>query len=196
MADSPNGDPSNLMLKPDGRIICKRCNSRWCNDIAVAISKMTDAVLIWKDDLPDDMNLEIPVFPTNLFYEKVKLGRTVNMRRFEAVWIYKIDPVEYRNLGYINPGESRMTIRSLLVEQMWSDWTPPGYECRASHHGPAAEAVWQRETDEANRNRHVNLWSVYRTSQCIYCATHDPSQDPSLVPDRERSGVWNPVSGR
>lgn len=194
MPDNPTSDPSNLDYKSlNGYVYCLRCRKRWCNDIALALTEMTDAALIWEHDpnqLPSDMLLEVPVFPTNNFFELVTLIPIDKQQRYDVTW--RPDPVDmtWFSLGYLNPGESRRTIRELLIEQMWANW-PEQLACNASHHNVTAEAIWQQETRPNNKNRFVQFWSVYRTGTCIYCKTHDPSSDPSLVPERQGSGTWS-----
>lgn len=173
------------------QIVCNDCPNQpvWCKHIKYALRYRHELPILWPADYTLPLYLLLPMFPNSNQYANICLYLDGDGK--EIYWSDAPDG-SVPAIGNIQPGEGIMVIRALMVEYMIIDFAKAGIvkpQCKASHHGVSAQLEWDLRI-QSDIFRPPNLWSVYTTGSCLYCATHDPSNDTSdLVPASE-SG-WN-----
>lgn len=197
--EAPGGRPVFSALS-NGKIICNEKHSEfppkplnWCNHIQKAAVLRWDAQAIWVSGQEqwDSFYLEIPMFPNDNLWASVELIKVDSKTPVYAVDWHEC-PTNLNHatrLCYLNPGEGRNVIRQVLVEYMWADRFRVK-SCKAGHHNYSAEMRWQQDTKSGSSRLAPQYWSVYTTEQCLTCRIGDPSSDPSLIPDTQKT-VWN-----
>lgn len=184
----------SFVLRSSGYIECGECDfAKWCEHNEILTRERGDRRAIWtntSDELPESLFLEIPMFPSENFWKKVRLKLDENMPRYAVHWRPPLHPdnAEAPLIMFLNPGEGRNVIRTVLVEYMLYSMKPDA-ECKAGHHGYIAQIAW--ENDMKTSRKTVQLWSVYTTDMCLTCLVNMNVTDPDLIPDRQGSGVWN-----
>lgn len=209
-SETHTSSPYEVILEWNERkpqIVCNNCANQpvWCEHIKFALGHRRELSIIWPPDYVQPMSFLLPMFPNSNQYTNISLEPDGDgVKRIFWPDAPELQPLASPNMlplkshnplpliGNIQRGEGLMTVRSLMVEYMVLQFAINGIvkpECSAAHHGVNAQAEWDLRL-QSDTFRPPNLWSVYTTGACLYCATHNPSNDTSdLVPASE-SG-WN-----
>lgn len=203
--DNKHAAPVDVVLEwnsRDASIVCNHCPNqpRWCRHILSAIRMRFDLPILWHEDYANEsQELLLPIFPDTDQFTSIRLNPDgPDMKAIHWVDFRRISPHDPVPLiGSLQPGEGIAIIRTLMVEYMYLQFnitrTTPA--CKAAHHGLNAEKVWAAHGRKEDPKHLPELWSIFTSESCLYCATHDPSSEPSgefpddLVP-ASQSG-WN-----
>jgi hypothetical protein len=177
----------------DGHIQCVTCAAVWCEHIEILTANGADQEAIWREDgmTHGQVNLEIPMFPSeNIWTSVILTPYGTKFPRYVVEW--ETDPNSPGStvfICYLNPGEGRSVIRSVLWDRMWGN-KRRRKECVMPHHSYLAQVLWTRDMKllDTIPRKAAQIWSVYYTGQCLHCALNDGLGD-DLVPDRE-GNVW------
>lgn len=188
---SPDGNVLRFTFTPStGNVTCFSCGIRWCEHVKLFMMSGGDSIIVWEKpenaEYKGNLFLNIPMFPTEDLFIRVLLERVDALPRYRVTWAYDL---EVQFLCFLNPGEGRRVIRNIFIENMKTSKVEE-QTCRAPHHSVHAELTWQEMT-RLSHKRSAQYWSIYTTGQCLTCAKVDPTADPDLVPEQQRSGVWN-----
>lgn len=183
--------PANEVLVLDGpTITCQEHQHStnpppWCIHLLDAYQKGWDSQLIWRQgQLPIEIILNIPVFPSEDAWTTVQLYLVENMRRYRVEWNDKF-------LTFLNEGEGRLAIREVLTQQLLAVPEFEKLECQAGHHSFRAEMLWASIKDQDTPQKWANYWSVFTTKWCLFCTKNNPAGNvDDLFPAKE-GGVWN-----
>jgi hypothetical protein len=191
-----SGIADGLLFSNTGEVFCAFCKEaqKWCSHLQNSMLDYSDSKLIWglfpETESPNEIEIEIPVFPSFDFWEKVSLVRnTTGSNPVKEIFWTEITSQDHTFLGFLNPGEGRQVIRLLLIQQLWINFDIVNSACLSSTHGPQEQVRWYKQTSPNSNLRPIQFWSVYRTGLCLLCLKKLNSIS-DLVPDKEGS-VWN-----
>lgn len=192
---APSLPTSGFFVTSEGAIECLTCKEEnthgvyWCDHIQDNVLNHRDYQAIWRNGLePVEFDLEIPMFPTEGLWAKVTLSKDQKFDRFLVEW-------KTMFVCYLNPGEGRKVIRSILWEKCTtylnkmavSIGKPP--DCSSSSHSMSAQLKWEKSTTNGRFN--AQRWSLYTTKMCIQCNHDALSIGDDLAPPRQKFGVWS-----
>jgi hypothetical protein len=176
----------------NGSITCRACGTAmWCDHLEEAAWKNWDCLFFPSMDSTSlSFPLMIPMFPSADMWTTVLVFKVDGRDIWQIMWLasptsISLDPASSAPpvfVCFLNPGEGRSTIRSVLIELMWGDGNRTR-ECKASHHGMLAQKHW---TDHKDTNLWTQeCWSVYTSNWCLWCRLNDTSTAPDLIPSNE-----------
>lgn len=201
------GEPSawDYQFNPNsGQIHCMQCSPReiWCSHVEAMTRVNAESQAIFEiiDVSPqgeaiyrDQFVMDIPVFPTHTFWTQVILtpAHRPGFPMYSVEWDKPEPDGQIKDtlfICHITQGEGRKSIREMLFELMWAT-NDRAIECKASHHGLAAQVNWQNALQNT-ATRTLEAWSLFMTEWCTYCTIHQASND-DLIPAAENTGVWS-----
>ena len=168
---------------------CKMMHTEWCAHLAHACATGQDQHVFWGAEpgvspLPAKQFLfHIPIFPTvGVWTPLVFTGGDVPIgKRYAVEWTHFPERDEPQFICFISPGEGRQAIRTTLLEIMQA-YLRPDAQCLAGHHGVVAQQEWGSKKLRGDAALAPDRWSIWTSNWCLYCTTHNPANDPNLVP--------------
>lgn len=183
----------------NGHLVCSRFHPDtddtphfWCAGIEKFIKTGRDMLMIW-DKTPESMHpdtqyLQVPVFPTYNIWTRVTLTLDTRYERYQITWAKSDDLLDSEVLGYLNPGEGRSVVRSLLIQKMETEHELPK-TCGAYAHNFNEEMQFRKRIQGPYAP--AEHWMIWTTGRCIACERRllEAFSD-DVVPGRESTGVW------
>jgi hypothetical protein len=158
----------------------------WCDHIERMVKTSEDAESIWSDDL-DDFDMEyvlcmVPMMPTLNVWCAVKF-LPIRAGLMVAYFYRDIAPDIQVELGYISPGEGRMTLRSMVKENFEQFWlTYPDSQCVDSMHNMVAQRAWTTAQKAQDNSWFLERWMVFMTGKCMTCALGTVGSFDDVIP--------------
>lgn len=181
-----------------GQLKCTECvgSPIWCLHVRGLVRDGKDLSNFWptNDLVAPEYNVNckvyVPVFPDAnhwTYVELVAYSGPGGAARYQILWEdYPLKYVDENGtispspvVGFLNRGEGRQVIRSILIEYMWGD-PRRSYECKAAHHGYAQQKAFEANIAQTPEY-YYEAWSIYMTNQCLVCNTIT-GLDPNLIP--------------
>jgi hypothetical protein len=165
-----------------------------------SVKQREDAATIWEifdKELSSDLQghfphhtLFIPISPTNKLWAEVEVFRSAMIPSAMAMLLMGsgIKSGVIADLGYLNRGDGRNVIRSIITD--WFQGKVDGkLICQSAAHNFSHEMQWQKNVESAHMKLFEN-WSIYFNEQCLSCFQRNMqvrNQWPDdLVPDDEQ----------
>lgn len=180
---------------PDGFLRCTlpSCviNSHLCKHIVEAIEQGKDADLLWtlawditwprqKDAPLFQASVQVPIVPGYDFWAEIRVCESTINKTLEA-------HLASRNtlafLGFINPGEGREVLMSILDNFIFTKVAELDLKCHQSAHGFRQQMLHEANM-KSSIGRRSEYWSFYLHDMCVACHASIKSEDFSdLIPD-------------
>jgi hypothetical protein len=176
----------DFMAMPNGHIACEVCSaSLWCEHIEQMIKANGDAGVIFEDFTPggvEDLRIEVPMFPTSNLWQPVVL---TPHKKITAYFVdLDVDSASYE-LGFLNPGEGRVVLRSMVLSWFAGMVETSTLQCKSKSHGFPAQKAWEQNMKDEGA-RALSLFAVWQQGTCPHCLRQ--LNDPDLVPDAGDGG--------
>lgn len=196
-----DSEGSHLLLDhKDGYLKCSECGLEswnWCPHIEDSVRAHADAESIWNiqdEQLPHF--IEVPMYPSAMLWAPVELRKSDLIPTALRIVFYEEAPKLPIDLGFINPGDGRLVMRSMLIEYFESQiMRGRPFACESSSHGYKQEMKWQ---DNCRTNLRIfEYWSIYRNKVCLACWDDIMNFSKDLVPssEKEKFSSFNPSGG-
>lgn len=175
--------------RADGKLNCSgHRNVDFCPHIQHIITEHEDFSLIAAPDSEWSGQLVVvPLVPKHGVWANVRIGDL-----HEATHAYKIeltvqtDPVKREFLGFLQKGEGRAVIRSMIWAWFQSNILPTRsiYKCRSTAHKFRQEQRWNMHTQHGAplEDTFAEFWTVWQTGFCLYCNSAMKALDDA-IPD-------------
>lgn len=169
----------------DGTLICgNHPGQQFCDHIEACISIHADAGLLTAPDVEKTgIKIKIPIAPRQDQWAWVKFGDL-----HEATHAYKLylqvagTKHDERFLGFIQRGEGRAVIRSMIYDWFRSNIEVDGLSCSATSHKFRQENTWQKNIKLGGAIQLAEYWSVFINKMCLSCSLRVTEID-DLIPD-------------
>lgn len=166
-------------------------NVAWCEHLKRYIELGAD-----KDTIKPSSTIRVPIFPTSNLWVEVQINEPfsphVQSAAMEMIYDPDFGPRVVVPLGIWNPGEGRNSIRSVILDYIWSKAdlrdrpvgnTPlnlPVYtKCPAKIHTPQAQT--KMKTNESRNWKYVCVWNIVMEKACTTCYQESQGiNDPDL----------------
>lgn len=177
----------------DGLLVCgNHPGQQFCDHIEACISQHADAGMLTAPDVEKTgIKIKVPVAPRQDQWAWVKFGEfheaTLSYKLYLEVASTKRDE---RFLGFIQQGEGRAVIRSMIYDWFRTNVETDGLSCSATSHKYREENNWTKNISLGGAIQLAEYWSVFTTKMCLTCNLRVLSFD-DLVPDAGGSkGGW------
>lgn len=201
---------SPQITEVNGELLChdsehSGAKPRWCNHIAKLLNE-------GKDILQASLSYSVPIFPSQDVFVSVRIGSEMygDSALMDMIFVPEIGNIKTIPLGFWNPGEGRITIRSVVIDHLLSQIDPrdvplqnsaKGNEkiytkCPSSVHNLEAQRLLDKS--KGTTWRWVCLWNIVFERACTPCMeeSNDPTPDPiQNLPGQNKPPWVAPVTG-
>lgn len=175
-------EPFTVEAKQNGHLKCQGCNTFWCGHIQQFINDRADAESIWQvieqgfNEPPIvNVDIEVPVVPEKNIFCRTILS-PVNKT------IAEINILDNVFLGYLNKGEGRGTLKSILDNWLF---VQEFAACSNSQHSFTQQMIWEKDmTTPAGRR--AEFWSLSILGKCLGCSMSGSDSFDDLVPNFDK----------
>ena len=183
--DDEIGELLEVVTTNSGYLKCSFDRTYWCKHVEAVVTCSYDSEELWDEgfavaDL--HLNAMVPIVPSknlwldaDLLYRRIgdTITAKVMARPEDSKGEYDID------LGYIHPGEGRVSIRLAAIQWFYANVPVNSLACEASSHG-FRQSLKLAEDLKDPAAALPQMWTMWRSRTCLMC-TYSPSD--ADVPD-------------
>lgn len=178
-------DGAEISFEDNGHMLCDQDQTYWCVHIQKIVKDGLDVPHIWDLTQYDGVEwvaIEVPIIPAHNQWAPVRLAVTKvggqPMIRAKMLG----DSYEEVFLGFLAPGEGRMTLRAMVYDWFRGTVDPDSLNCQSKSHKFAAQMRWESDMKDEMKGP-AQLWCVWRTGACLSCTYSADDDNSDLIPD-------------
>lgn len=184
-----------IRVSAGGALVCSiHPGKTFCSEIKIAVEEHYDAELLGPPEAElTNLIITVPLVPARQQWTRVKIGEFHEGTLAYKLYLWESKDKHYDFLGFLQKGEGRSVIRSMIYDWFRSNIDVVSLRCSSTSHGFKQELQWNQNTGPKAQSveQFAEFWSVWSTKMCLSCSNVLTSLD-DLVPDASSNSVRSP----